>query len=243
MDYFFTDRWTSPAGSEAGYTERLQHLSCGYLMYAPPPEAPAPSPSSAGATGVVTFGVFQRLSKIGPSAWDAFGEVLRRVPRSRLLLHNADAALDIADSATVKFLLAQLRARGVSPDRVILVGGRGQREHMEAIGQADIALDTWPYSGHTTTCESLWMGVPVVTRRRDSHVSRVSSGLLLRAGLTDGVTDSTEDYVAAAVRMAGDIDRLVYARATLRARTIDAGLTDGPRLAREMEEAYRSFSC
>jgi protein O-GlcNAc transferase len=242
IDYFFTDRWTSPEGSEAEYTERLHHLSCGYLMYAPPPEAPEPSPSIAGATGAVTFGVFQRLAKIGPSAWDAFAEVLRRVPRSRLLLHNGDAALDHPDSVTVKFLLAQFATRDIPPDRVTLIGGRGQRAHMEAIGQADIALDTWPYSGHTTTCECLWMGVPVVTRRRSTHVSRVSSGLLLRAGLSEGVADSFEEYVNAAVRLAGDIDGLVHARATLRARAIDAGLTNGPRLAREMEAAYWAFS-
>jgi tetratricopeptide (TPR) repeat protein len=241
VDYLFTDRWTSPRGSTVEYAERLHYLPSGHVIYTPPVACPPTRPVPATRPGEVTFGLLQRFMKIGPDVWDAIAAVLRATPRSRLVLHNGDRELDRPDSITCRFLRYQIDARGVDSGRMEFAGPTPHAEHLDLLSGIDIALDTWPYSGTTTTCECLWMGVPVVTLSGRTHASRVSAALLQRTGLDELVACDPAAYVQIASRLAHDIDGLRRYRSTLRDRAVAAGLTDGRALAAAMEDAYEHW--
>jgi predicted O-linked N-acetylglucosamine transferase (SPINDLY family) len=241
IDFFFTDRWTSPEGTEAEYSERLYRLPSGYLAYDVPTDGPAVSPLPLDTNGYPTFGVFQRLGKFNDRVWDVLAAVLLRVPDARMLFRNGDAELGRDDSLTAHAIRDALADRGVDPGRAQLHGPRPHLEHLRAVTQVDVALDTFPYAGQTTTCESLWMGVPVVTLEGNTHVGRVGDALLARAGHADWVAASPEAYVNIAASLVSDGAALARIRAGLRSDFLAAGLADGSRLARELEEAYRSL--
>lgn len=241
VDYLFTDSWTSPPGSESEYSETLWHLPGGYLVYEPH-EQIEPAPRSALRDGdPVTFGIFQRAGKLH-AMWDAVAGVLRAVSHSRLLIHFASSDLDVEDSPTRRHMLNLLHARGVDPVRVLFKGPLSVADHMRAVETVDIALDSFPYNGQTTTCDCLWMGVPVVTLRGKSHVSRVTPGILARMELTDLVAADPNEYVHVAAKLASDRERLAHLRTDMRRRMQQASLLDGVRLAREIECAYDTMA-
>jgi predicted O-linked N-acetylglucosamine transferase (SPINDLY family) len=241
VEWLLTDRWTSPPGTEGEYSERLHRLEPGYLVFDLPDPLPPIVPPPA-LDGAPTFGVFQRLAKFNDRVWDALAAVLERVPEARLLVQNGEAELDRPESDTARRLRAALAARGVDPGRMTLRGPLTRAAHLDVVAEVDVSLDTFPYSGQTTTCESLVMGVPVVTMRGRTHVGRVSGALLARTGHADWIADSVDEYAAIAAALVGDPGVLARQRATLRADFAAAGLTDGRRLASELEAAYRSFA-
>jgi predicted O-linked N-acetylglucosamine transferase (SPINDLY family) len=239
IDVFFSDRWTSPEGTETEYSERLYRLPSGYLVYDAPVDGPPVGPLPLDTNGHPTFGVFQRLGKFNERVWDALAGVLRRVPDARMLFRNGDAELGKNDSLAAQAIRDALAARGVAPGRAQLQGPRPHLEHLQAVTEVDVALDTFPYAGQTTTCESMWMGVPVVTLEGTTHVGRVGDALLARAGHADWVAASPEAYVEIAASLVANAADLSRVRAGLRSDFLAAGLADGSRLARELEEAYR----
>ncbi len=135
-------------------------------------------------------------------------------------------------------LIAALESRGVDPARVRFRGFVSRSVHLRLVSSVDLALDTFPYTGQTTTCECLWMGVPVLTPVGRTHVSCVSASLLNRLGLANMVTDNAERYVRQAVATAHDLAALQAVRRELRNRLRSSTLFDGARLAREIEKAY-----
>ncbi len=239
MDYIFTDRWTCEPGQEQQYTERPYRLDSGYLVYDPPEPGRFAAALPAQRTGHVTFGIFQRLAKLNSHVWDAVAEILRRVEHSRLLVHHASADLDSAAGMSQRRILAALESRGIVPGRVSFRGLVPSRMHMRLVSTVDIALDSFPYTGQTTTCDCLWMGVPVVTLAGDTHVSRVCAGILMRVGLEELVASDIEEYVRIAVRTASGLGALASLRKGLRRRVRASTLLNGERLAREVEAAYR----
>ncbi len=242
IDYLFTDRWTSPEGSDDDYVEIVHRLSSGYLAYAPPDEAGPIRALPLLRNGYTTFGVIQRPVKLSTSMWNLFANVLHENPRSRLLLHYGDAELDDPCSPTARFVRSQLHRRDVDLSRLILAGRRPMQAHLELLSTMDIALDTFPFAGQTTTSECLWMGVPVVTLAGRTHASRVAAGLVTRLGLEELATISPDAYVAAATMLAGDVAGLQKIRTSLRERAACAGFTDGSAVARGMENAYLTWS-
>jgi protein O-GlcNAc transferase len=239
MDYIFTDRWTCPPGQESQYAEQPVFLPSGYLAYAPPEIAPDITDLPANHNGYVTLGLFQRRAKMNARVWDLIAEVLRRCPGSRLLVQNEDRAMDDPDSVSRGELLREFRERGVPAERLMLVGMRPHAEAMAYMSRADIALDTFPFQGQTTTCECLWLGVPVVALSGSVHVARVGSAILERVGLASLATRTEREYVERAVELAGDLSRLARLRTGMRERLRASTLLDGRNLAREVEEAYR----
>jgi protein O-GlcNAc transferase len=238
MDYLFTDEWTDPAGlTEHHYTEQLCRLPSGYLAYLPPRNAPPVSPLPATQNGYVTFGLFQRPAKTNDRVWDAVAQVLLRVPQSRLLIHYVTRDFDDPNSRMRQRIVQALTSRGVSEERLEFKGALALREHLAGIRQADIALDTFPYNGQTTTCECLWMGVPVIALTGNTHVSRVGHGILHRVGLGDWVANTLEEYAAIAAR--ARVEALADLRAGMRDRLAASSLMDGRRVTREIEDAYR----
>jgi predicted O-linked N-acetylglucosamine transferase (SPINDLY family) len=129
----------------------------------------------------------------------------------------------------------------VSPDRVELVQRRPHRQYLELISQVDIALDAFPFNGHTTTCDCLWQGVPVVALTGDSYVSRFGSSGLMSLGLDQLVVDSVEQYIDAAARLAADLAGLRELRATMRERMQESPLMDFVGFTRDLESAYRQM--
>lgn len=196
------DAVTDPHGSERLATERLARLAGCFLCYEPAADCPpiSISPGLASADGVITFGSFNRVSKMSEQTLMMWAAVLRQVPNSRLLL-KARVQSDALNAAMLK----RLAAHGIEPARMHFSPyANAHHDHMALYSEIDIALDTSPYCGTTTTCEALWMGVPVVTLAGESHRARVGASLLTAAGLGRLVGRSAEQYVQIAVGLASD---------------------------------------
>ncbi len=233
IDYRITDRWADPPGTADRWcSERLLRLDCGFLCYGPPRDCPAPS--AAGRGGPVTFGSFNNLSKIGDEVIRIWARVLHAVPGSRLLLKSRQ----LADPDLRARLAGVFADYGIAPKRLDLRGRIADRAaHLALYREVDVALDTFPYNGTTTTCEALWMGVPVVTLEGKLHAGRVGVSLLERAGLGDCVARSAEEYVAIATRLA----KRRPAPAELRRKIAASPLTDATTFAEALEATWRKI--
>ena len=239
IDYIFTDLWTCPPGYEDQYTEQPIYLPSGYLAYLPPEDAPELGSLPANRNGVVTFGLFQRRAKMNAGVWDAIAKILQNCPKSRLIIQNLDPTLDDPASSTRRRLIGEFTNRGIAEHRLSLFGARVQAEVMSLMSETDVALDTFPYQGQTTTCECLWMGVPVVAVSGKTHAARVGSAILERVGLGHLAAAEPVGYVRRALELAGDLTELARLRAGMRNRLIWSTLLDGRKLAREVEAEYR----
>lgn len=229
-----TDAIADPPGEDAHYSESLLRLSDSFLCYQPPADAPTVEPLPAQANGYVTFGSFNNYSKLNSGVLKLWADVLHAVPDARLLL-KCPALTDAGVQGRVR---ATFEALGVAAERLELLGHtRGRAEHLALYGRVDIALDTFPYNGTTTTCEALWMGVPVVSLVGARHAARVGASLLTAAGLADWLADSPESYIAIARQRAADIVGLATLRASLRQQIEASPLCDAVGFTRGLEAA------
>lgn len=237
MDYRLSDAWADPPGTtEVYHTETLVRLPQGFLCYRPLEDAPAVTPLPAIARSSVTFGSFNNFMKVTPQAISTWAAILQELPTARLLLKNPS----FGDMGTRQLCYRLFGVHGIDEARLELLGPVStQASHMEVYGQVDIALDTFPYNGTTTTCEALWMGIPVITLAGSTHAGRVGVSLLSQVGLADCVAHSTEDYVQRAVALAGDIAALARLRGTLRERVATSPLCSERAFTASVEEAYR----
>ena len=236
MDYRLVDDITDPPGAEAFATETLVRLGGGFACFEPMQGAPEPAPPPSLRSGMVTFGSFSSPPKLGERVLDAWSAILTRTPNSRLILKGAA----FSDQGARAQLLGRFARRGVSADRIELVSWiPSAAGHLALYNSVDVALDPFPYNGYTTTCEALWMGLPVVALLGDRHGARVSASFLTRVGLRDLIADDLTAYVDIAVAVASDRARLAELRRTLRARMAASPLCDAKGFAREVEQAYR----
>ncbi|MES2697464.1 MAG: hypothetical protein V4773_28620 [Verrucomicrobiota bacterium] len=214
MDVRLTDGVADPAGeAEAFATERLVRFAPCAWTFRPSAVTPEVAPSPQAASGRVTFGCFNTLGKITDDTLACWARLLAAVPASRLLLKGAG----LGEPGERARFAARLEAAGFRKGEVeLLERTPDTAAHLALYGRIDIALDTWPYHGTTTTCEALWMGVPVISLAGDRHVSRVGTSLLTAIGRTEWVAYSENDYVAAAAALASDGARLAELRAGLR---------------------------
>jgi predicted O-linked N-acetylglucosamine transferase (SPINDLY family) len=186
----------------------------------------------ARSRGHVTFAIFNRLIKVTAAMARLWQQVLDRVPGSKL------AVLASPGEGGVRAAADLLIRYGIDAGRVIGLPRLPRRQYLELYAQVDIALDTFPYAGMTTTCDSLWMGVPTVTLAGPSSVSRTGQSLLNAAGLPELVAQSGEQYVGIAASLAADLSSLSNSRATLRQQLVASPLGDAGRVARGLENAY-----
>lgn len=238
VDYRITDALADPPGrSDELHVERLLRLPRPFLCYRPEAKAPDPAPPPVLTSGYVTFGCFNNTLKLSDSFLDLAARVLNAVPGSRLVLKGGALEMQsVANRVRQRFTAA-----GVAAERVDLRGWTAQVEdHLGAYREIDIALDSFPYNGTTTTCEALWMGVPVVTLRGDRHAARVGASLLGWVGLTDLVAADTEEFVRICARLAGDAGGAAGMRAGLRERMRASLLLDEAGFAREIERCYQT---
>jgi protein O-GlcNAc transferase len=239
MDYRLTDAWADPVGlTERLNTEELVRLDGGYLCYRPPVDSPPVGEPPVLANGHITFGSFNNLAKVNPALIARWAAILNGVPGSRMMLKTKP----LADAGARDLLLSSFARYGIAPDRLVLSGWADDTAgHLARYSDIDIALDTFPYHGTTTTCEALWMGVPVVTCAGEIHASRVGVSLLSGIGLDELIASSMEGYVETAISLAHDVSRLRRLRAALRARMTSSPITDKARIARAVETAYRTM--
>ena len=169
---------------------------------------------------------------------ELWAEILHSVRGSRLLLK----ARALNDEPSRERLRRAFAARGIEPERIEFASyAATSLEHVAVYGQVDIGLDPFPYNGTTTTCEALWMGVPVVTLLGRAHAGRVGASLLTRIGCSDLVAATRQEYVQTASRLAGDVDRLVALRRDMRAKMSSSSLLNAGMIARDIETAYREM--
>lgn len=210
MDYFISDPWLSPPGDEQFFTEKLVRLEGGRLCYRP--YVQVAQDGLVKRQGAPVFACFNRMSKFNQPLLHAWAEILSAVPDSRLVLRNS--LFD--DPRARDFFLAQCRQSGLPADRVEMAGSCTYAEILEAYRSVDIALDPHPFSGCTSSCDALWMGVPVITCRGETLVSRQTAAMLATLGMDELARDSLDDYVESAVSLAGDPARLAAMRKSLR---------------------------
>jgi predicted O-linked N-acetylglucosamine transferase (SPINDLY family) len=238
IDYRLTDVWSDPEGVDSLYTEKLLRLPGGFLCFHPLVECPVVSASPAVACGHVTFGSFNNLAKISPGVVSLWAKLLEAVPDAHLFIKNHS----LTDPATCERYYGLFKARGVLPTRVALMGSTpSQQEHLALYSRVDIALDTFPYNGTTTTCEALWMGVPVVTLAGERHSGRVGVSLLNAVGHPEWIAESPEHYIALAAKLATDLPKLAALRAGLRAYMAASPLCNRKAFAAKVEAAYREM--
>jgi predicted O-linked N-acetylglucosamine transferase (SPINDLY family) len=239
MDYRLVDAVTDPIGEADGWaSETLFRLEGGFLCYEGSKEAPEPRARTRGTKSPITFGSFNNLNKISTSTLDAWITLLGRLPEAQLLLKGIPF---VQEEARASFL-ARFRERGIAAERIELVASLPSHvAHLALHDRIDIALDTFPYGGTTTTCEALWMGVPVITLCGDRHAARVGASLLHQVGLTDLIAHSTEEYVEIAAALAEDSERLDNIHRSLRARMAASPLCDAHGFAGKIESAFRQM--
>jgi len=240
IDYRLTDAVSDPAGAtEAFHAEKLVRLPATFSCYRPDGDAPPVNALPAAAPGAVTFGCFNNFAKLTPAVLALWARLLRALPDSRLLLKSR--GLDDADvAARVRRTFAE---DGVAAERIALNGAElSVSAHLGLYHGVDLALDPFPYNGTTTTCEALWMGVPVVTLAGRVHAARVGASLLTHTGLADWIARDPEEYLQLAVAAAQDLPRLAALRATLRERLRASPLCDAAAFTRRLEEAFAAMA-
>jgi predicted O-linked N-acetylglucosamine transferase (SPINDLY family) len=237
VHYQLTDAVADPPGEPPCHTEELVRLPGGFCCYAPPDAAPAVAPPPSWSRGFVTFGSLHKLAKLNGDVLDLWCAVLRALPSARLLVFR-----DALWGRTRDYFREQFAQRGIAEDRLILGHRVGETETFLAVYRdVDILLDTFPWGGHATACEAMWMGVPVLTLLGDRHAGRMVASVLTRLGLTDLVARTPEGFVVRAVELANDPDRLACLRAGLREQMRASPLCDGPTFTRHLEAAYREL--
>ncbi|MBU0673692.1 MAG: tetratricopeptide repeat protein [Proteobacteria bacterium] len=239
MDYRITDEVADPVGpADLFNSETLLRLPLGFLCYLPESSAPAPTEPPCLANGLITFGSFNNLSKINRQVMRLWAEILSEMPESRLILKNK-SLVDASTRARFRQCFAE---EGGDVDRVELFGMLARKEdHLSLYQRIDIGLDPFPYNGTTTTCEALWMGVPVVTMIGERHSGRVGASILHRIGMDQLVSQSEEGYKKRALSLAGDPERLCDLRSSLRQRMEVSPLMDAQRFSQEIEKGYRKI--
>ncbi|MEO9113257.1 MAG: tetratricopeptide repeat protein [Lacunisphaera sp.] len=229
IDYRLTDPQLDPPGSDDFYTEKSIRLPDSFWCYDPLTDEPSVNPLPAGITGPITFGCLNNFCKVTDAVLDLWAQVLRLVPHSKLLL-----------LAPIGSARARVKARlGLGSDRVEFAAYQPRPDYLELYHRIDIGLDTFPYNGHTTSLDALWMGVPVISRSGSTAVSRAGLSLMTNLGLPELVAETNDQFVQIAIRLANDRNCLASLRAGLRERMQRSPLMDASRFATNMEAAYR----
>ena len=234
IQYRISDNHCDPPGlTDRYHTEKLFRLPHSQWCYRPFTEVDCEREAAFVRNGHVTFGSFNQTVKITPTVRKLWGDILTQVPDSRLLV------VGVVDNRAQEDLFRDLENTGVDRGRITMLPYIPIEEYYRSFGRVDIALDTLPFSGGTTTCDALWMGTPVVTAPGVRSWSRSAASILATLGLQDWIAESQEDYVRRAVQFARNPSTISELRTSLRSRMLESPLMDKRRFTRDMEEAYR----
>ncbi|MEO8037160.1 MAG: tetratricopeptide repeat protein [Betaproteobacteria bacterium] len=233
MDGWITDGHIAADLSDQYATEEIIALDDFFMCFRPKPDAPPPGAVPSLSRGAITFGCFNAYSKVSPAMRAALAEILRALPHSRLLM----TAVPRGDARTR--LLAGFEAAGIDPERIELRGRATHAQFLASHDEVDLALDSFPYNGTTTTLHALWMGVPFVALAGTTHVARVGASILANVGLDDWIARDVAGYVRIAVERAADTALLARLRHSLRGRLAASPILDEAGFTRRLERVYR----
>lgn len=231
IDYRLTDRFLDPPDRPAShYTEESIRLAGSFWLFAGESvERPARAPECG-----VVFGALNKFTKVNACVVALWSRVLREAPATRLRLL-------CPEGESRKRVLGQFEQEGIGRGRIECVSRSSRAEFLTMLGRVDLLLDTFPYNGHTTLCEALWMGVPAVSLASETAVSRGGLSILSQVGLGELAVTTEDDYVRTAAALANDVPRLTELRAGLRQRMLASPLMDAPAYVRDLEQRYRAM--
>ena len=239
MDYKLVDNYTDPPGmSERFYTEKLIRMPECFLCYLPEKESPSVGNLPAPSQRYLTFGSFNNFKKMSPEVFKVWADLLKTIPESRLVIKTNS----FSDRTTCEYAINMFTNEGVSDRRVELLPWIPSLvNHLEVYNYIDIALDTFPYNGTTTTCEALWLGVPVITLAGNTHASRVGASLLSNIGVPELIAYTRDEYIDIASSLARDGSRLNLYRRDLRNIMKNSPLTDAVKFTANLERLFRQM--
>jgi tetratricopeptide (TPR) repeat protein len=236
IDYRFTDAIADPPSSQQFYTEKLVYLNPCFLCYEAHKNAPKPEQKKSKK---ITFGSFNNVGKMNPHVVQIWAKILRKMPDACLLLKSKV----LTDTKTQQFVMNAFKKYDINPDQLEFSGYiNDYNAHLEMYHKVDIALDTFPYNGTTTTFESLWMGVPVITLEGNTHASRVGKSILTSLGLNDFIASSESAYISKAIKLAKNKPLLNELRYALHNMLKQSKLMDAKLFVKQIEDNYRSLS-
>jgi len=235
IDYRLSDPYLDPPGTNLSiYSEQTMRLPETYWCYQPCGPAPTPAQPPVLSTGFITFGCLNNFAKVSTGVLDLWIEVLSKVSRSKLILHAKPGT----HRDTITRLLAE---KGIDAQRLEFINEQTWPDYIKTYDRIDIALDPFPYNGGITTCDSLYMGAPVVSLSGQTAVGRAGKSILTNVGLPELIANTPREYVEIAVKLAGDLPKLTELRKTLRQRMENSPLMDDKRFARNIESVFRDI--
>ncbi|WP_298717808.1 glycosyltransferase [uncultured Oceanisphaera sp.] len=237
IDYLISDNIETPPHTDDFYTEKLIRMPDDYICYNPPLYSPDITPPPAKYIGYITLGCFNNPTKINEVILGQWAKILHSLPNARLFLKGLQFGSDVLRQQTQAFLEQQ----GIAAYRIQIEGPSPHDMLLKAYNRVDIALDPWPYSGGLTTCEALFMGVPVVTLPGPTFAGRHSATHLTNVGLSQLVAEDWEQYHDIVVNLASDLDNLANIRTHLRSALLESPVCDAPRFARNFSNAIRAI--
>ena len=238
IDYRIVDEITDPINNKQYNTESLARLPNCFLCYQPPVDAPPVTGIPVAGNNYITFGSFNNLSKITENVVRTYSEILTEVSNSKLVLKNRS----FHDNDIRDHFFNLFSNNNIDASRLILLATTPTTtEHLKLYNTIDIALDTFPYNGTTTTCEALYMGTPIITFLGDRHSARVSASILTAIKHEELIAESEQDYVRIAVRLANDLSRLKKYNENLRANMLNSPLCDAPSFTNNLERLYKGI--
>jgi len=239
IDYRITDAVADPEGdSDAMHVEKLVRLPSGFLCYDGNPELTLGELPPMSKSGTITFGSFNNITKINASVIALWGKLLNQIEGSRLLVKSKM----FEDNDVTQTFIDQFALNNVSQDKLILVKhSPSYEDHMNLYNEIDIALDTFPYNGTTTTCEALWMGVPVLSLTHESHRGRVTKSILHRVDMDDFALSDKRNYINFAKKISSEPSVIEHYKRSLRPKMLDSKLTSRTVHANEMESLFRQM--
>ena len=239
IDYFLADPISVPEQNRAHFTEKVWYLPKTRLCFTPPsPDiAQESTPLPALSNGFVTFGCFQTISKMTDPILALWTKILRRCPNSQLMIKNHQ----IKDLISKQDLMTQLKKHHIPLECIVFEEGSPREDYLAAYGRVDFILDTFPFTGGTTTCEALWMGVPTLTLTGNTLLERQGMSLLSCVGLEDWIATNEEDYINKAVNHAKQLDKLAQLRGQLRPQMRESPLMDAPLFASDFTHALQEI--
>jgi len=237
VDYLITDHQETPAGEEKFYTEKLVRMPDDYICFLPPDYAPEVAELPAKVNGYITFGCFNNPTKVNDEILARWASIMEIVPKSRLFLKSKQ----YDTPALRERIIEMMENCGITADRILFEGQSPHDELLECYNRVDIALDPWPYSGGLTTCEALWMGVPVISKPGPTFAGRHSVTHLHNAGFPEWIAETWEDYTEKIVELASDTEKLAEIRAGIRSKVADSPICDGRRFGAHLSKAFREM--
>jgi len=235
IDYRITDQWADPPELESFYSEKLVRMPHCFLCYDPEYQSPDVADLPAKENGWISFGSFNRMPKLNDKILEIWAQILMHIHNSRLFLKTKAFNEPLIRKKIYNFF----EKRGIEKKRLIVLDHLPSRyDHLSLYNQMDIALDTFPYHGTTTTCQALWMGVPVITLEGQPHVSRASVSILHAIGLQECIAKTPDEYIDKAIQLSGDIPFLSQLRHQLRDLIRSSPLHQSQKFVIELEGIY-----